>query len=79
VRLRDEDHDKTSVQHYQRAYPAEYRLAQEMPPAVAAMARIDPHTVVAGVVPQRSRRSVVHWAYFAALGCLIASVLLRRV
>jgi hypothetical protein len=79
VRLRDEDHDKTSVQHYHRAYPAEYRLAQEMPPAVAAMNRIDPHTVVAGIEPQRSRRSVVHWAYFAALGFLIASVLLRRV
>jgi uncharacterized membrane protein len=79
IRLRDEDYDKTSVQHYQRAYPAEYRLAQEMPAAVAAMNRIDPHTVVVGVEPQRSRRSVVHWAYFAALGFLIASILLRRV
>jgi len=78
VRLRDENHDKTSVQHYHRPYPAEYRLAQEMPPAIAALGRIDPHTVVTDLKPQRSRRSVVHWAYFGALGCLIASVLLRR-
>jgi hypothetical protein len=79
MRLRDEDHDKTSLQHFNRAYPAEYRLSQEMPAAVAAMARIDPHSVVVGAEPQRGRHSVVHWAYFAALGCLVGSVLLRRV
>jgi uncharacterized membrane protein/uncharacterized protein YegL len=79
VRLRDEDNDKTTVQHFQRAYPAEYRLAQEMPPAIAALSRIDPHSAIGDIEPQRSRRSVVHWAYFAALACLIASVLLRRV
>jgi uncharacterized membrane protein len=79
MRLRDEDHDKTSLQHFNRAYPAEYRLAQEMPSAVAAMERVDPHSVVANVQPQRGRRSIVHWAYFAALGCLVGSVLLRRV
>jgi Mg-chelatase subunit ChlD len=79
VRLHDEDHDKTSVHHFHRPYPAEYRLGQTMPPSVAALARIDPHTVVADVKPQRSRRSVVHWAYFGALASSIASVLLRRV
>jgi hypothetical protein len=50
-----------------------------MPAAIAALPRIDPHTVVIDVTPQRGRRSVVHWAYFAALACAIASVLLRRV
>jgi uncharacterized membrane protein len=78
VRLTDTDHDKTSVQHFHRAYPAEYRLNQEMPPAVSALARVDPHTVITDIRPQRIRRSVAHWAYFAALGCLVASVLLRR-
>jgi Ca-activated chloride channel family protein len=78
VRLRDIDHDKTSLQHFHRPYPAEYRLAQEMPPAVSAMARVNPHSVVADIQPQRGRHSIVHWAYFGALGCLIASVLLRR-
>ncbi len=78
MRLRDEDHDKTSLQHFHQPYPAEYRLAQEIPPAVSAMARIDPHSVVADVKPQRGRHTIVHWVYFAALGCLIASVLLRR-
>jgi uncharacterized membrane protein/uncharacterized protein YegL len=79
VRIRDEDHDKSSVKHYQRSYPAEYRLAQELPPAIAALPRIELDAVVADVAPQRSRRSVIHWAYFGALGCLLASVLFRRV
>jgi hypothetical protein len=79
MRLRDEDHDKTTVQHFHNPYPAEYRLAQDMPPAVSAMARIDPHSVITHIEPQYGRHSVVHWAYFAALGCLVTSVLLRRV
>ena len=33
VRLRDEDHDKTGLQHFHHPYPAEYRLVG-MPPAV---------------------------------------------
>ena len=78
VRLRDEDHDKTSLQHFHHPYPAEYRLAQEMPPAIAAMTRADPHSIVADVKPQLGRHAIVHWAYFGALGCLVVSVLLRR-
>ena len=79
VRLRDQDHDKTSLQHYNHPYPAEYRLAQEMPPAVSAMARINAESVVTELSPQRGRHSIVHWAYFAALGSLVGSILLRRI
>ena len=79
VRLRDQDHDKTSLQHYNHPYPAEYRLAQEMPPAVSAMARINAESVVTDLSPQRGRHSIVHWAYFAALGSLVGSILLRRI
>ena len=78
IRIRDDDHDKTTVQHYERAYPTEYRLGQDMPKAMSDMKRIDPHTVVTEIQPQRTRRSVVHWAYFAALGFLVASVYFRR-
>lgn len=78
VRLRDVDHDITGVQHYHRPYPAEYRLAQDMPPDVAAMTRMDPHAVRSGVEPQRCRQAIEHYAYFAALASLVLSVLFRR-
>lgn len=77
VRLRDTDHDKTVVRHFHRPYPAEYRLVQDMPPALAALPRVD-HGVLAGLAPHVTRRSVAHYAYFVALGCLVMSVLLRR-
>ncbi len=78
VRIRDTDHDKTSVQHFNRPYAPEYRLAQEMPTAVTELQRVDPHAITADIEPQRIRRSVVNYAYFAALACLVASILLRR-
>lgn len=78
VRLRDADHDKTSVQHFNRPYPDEYRLARDLPPAVAAMSRADAATVTADVAPHVIRRSVAHYASLAALACLVLSVLLRR-
>ena len=47
-------------------------------PAAAPAASGPAASVVAGVKPQRGRHAIVHWTYFAALGCLITSVLLRR-
>jgi len=67
VRLHDVDHDLTSVQYFNRPYPAEYRLAREMPAQIAALPRLDPHIVTATFGPQITRRSVVHYAYFASL------------
>ena len=78
VRLHDVDHDKTTVHHFNRPYPAEYRLARQTPPALSALPRLDADSILAGVAPQVSRRSVVHYAYFPALACLVMSVLFRR-
>lgn len=79
LRLRDEDHDKTKVLHFHQSYPAEYQLAQELPPAVAALAQADPRGVTANLHPLDGRRPVAHWFYFSAIACLLASVLLRRI
>jgi hypothetical protein len=79
VRLRDADNDKTSIQHFNRSYPAEYRLSLDVPAAVAALPRPDAHSLTANVVPTVTRRAVTHYAYMGALACQIASVLLRRI
>ena len=79
LRLHDVDYDKTRVMHFHRPYPQEYRLGQAMPEALAQLKQVDAHSLVDDIVPQRRRRSIAHWTYFAALGCALASVLLRRV
>ena len=76
LRLRDVDHEKTRVVHFHRSYPREYRLGQAKP---QALPQADPHSLTTEITPALVRRSVVHWAYFAAIGCTLASVLLRRV
>ena len=78
LRLRDEGHDKTKVLHFHRPYPAEYRLAQEMPPALAALSPAKPHDIVSDLTPLSCRRSIVGYLYFAALASILGSVLLRR-
>lgn len=78
VRLRDADHDKTSIQHFNRPYPVEYRLTQETPPALAALPQLGAETIVADVNPHTTRHSVADYAYFSALASLVASILCRR-
>jgi len=70
--------DNTSIQHFNRTYPAEYRLALDVPTAISALPHPDAHNLMANVVAFLTRRSVSHYAYMGALACLIASVLLRR-
>jgi hypothetical protein len=79
LRLRDADHDKTKVLCFQQSYPAEYQLAQEMPAAVAALPQADAQNLARDLPMLRGRNSVVHFFYFAALCCLVGSVLLRRI
>jgi Ca-activated chloride channel homolog len=78
VRLRDADHDKTSIQHFNRPYPVEYRLTQETPPTLAALPQLGGETIVADITPHTTRHSVADYAYFAALASLVASILCRR-
>jgi Ca-activated chloride channel homolog len=79
LRLRDEDHDKTKTLHFQRSYPVEYQLTQDLPAAVAALPQADAKTLVGEVAPLQGRYSIVHYFYFAAILCMLGSILLRRV
>jgi hypothetical protein len=78
LRLRDTEHDKTTLLHFHEPYPAEYRLGQEVPEAIAALPVASDHTITDDITPTRRRRSTVHYAYFASLGCLLMSILFRR-
>jgi hypothetical protein len=67
------------VLHYHRPYPAEYQLRQDPPAAIAKLPSMESNTLVDNIAPQKTRRSVSHHFYFAALACLVGSFLLRRV
>ncbi len=79
LRLRDRDHDKSQVLYLQNPYPAEYRLSQKVPPALAQLASIAPAEIRQQLVPEHRRRPVRPWAYLLALACLLAGLVLRRV
>lgn len=78
LRLRDRDHDKQKVLHFHRPYPAEYRLSQALPPTLKELRPITPASIREDLTPEHRRRSVAHWACFAAITCLLAGVLVRR-
>lgn len=78
LRLHDTDYDKTKLFHFHEPYPAEYRLGQEMHADLAALDLAPKDTVTGNIPPAHRRRSVVHYAYFASLACLLMSILFRR-
>lgn len=77
-RVRDVDSDKSAFFYFEDEYPAEYRLSSQVPEELKACS-MEGDSLRDTVTPQWQRKSIVHWAYFAALFCLIASILLRRV
>ncbi len=79
LRLLDRGYDKLSVQHYLRPYPAEYQLARKLPEAVKNLPSFNPDDIRTDVSPVSYRRSISHLALLCALGCLLASILLRRI
>ncbi len=79
LRLGDTVGDKVKILHWNRPYAREYRLAQETPAEITALARANPHSVSKDVHPIRTRSSIVHYAYFGAIACTLLSVLLRRI
>lgn len=79
LRLHDTDHGKLKALHYRRPYPAEYRLNRRAPEVLAALPRFEPAAIRAGLEPVARREPVSHYAILAAMACLIAGVVLRRV
>lgn len=79
VRLRDEDHDKTKVLSVQQSYPAEYQLAQDLPPLVAALPQATAEYLTGDLPMLCGRYSIAHYFYAVAILSLFGSILLRRI
>ncbi len=79
LRLHDRSNDKLKVLHYSAEYPAEYRLSNKLPEALADLATFEAKQVRAELTPTSRHRSVMHWFAFAGLACLLAGMMLRRV
>ncbi len=79
VRLHDRSNDKLKVLHYSAEYPAEYRLSNKLPEALASLTTFEAKQVRAELTPTSRHRSVMHWFAFAGLACLLVGMMLRRV
>jgi len=64
--------------HYDQAWPAEYRLARNLPACLNGVAGMEVGKVREDLVPQTSRVSVAHYFYFASLGFFLLGNLFRR-
>ncbi len=79
VRLRDPDADQIQIVHYNQPWPAEYRLSNETPICLDGVSNLVATDVRANLTPQKSRVSIAHYFYFAALALILASNLFRRI
>ncbi len=79
LRLFDRDHDKMKVLHYDRPYPAEYRLGQEIPEPLAKLPSTKAAEIRAGLEPADRRRDIRWAVYLLAIACFISGIFLRRV
>ena len=78
LRLHDRDHDKLKTLHYERGYPAEYRLNPRRPDAIANLQEFLPESLDSGLEPVETRVSIAPAFCLAALLSLLAGILLRR-
>ena len=79
LRLTDPVYGKSKTLQWAASYPAEYRLTQSVPPALAQAANFTPANVREGIQPVRIRRSALPWFGFVALFFLLGSLVLRRI
>lgn len=78
LRIHDRDSDKLKILHRTAAYPAEYRLSRELPAALEGLGDYVPAAVREGLKPMSRQSPAAHWFSFAAMTCLFAGILLRR-
>jgi Ca-activated chloride channel family protein len=79
LRLEDPDHDKVAVLHFNKPYPAEYDLANQVDPALQGLPRLDVDAVRKGIVSAQRCKPVSHLCYLLALVSMLAGLLLRRI
>jgi Ca-activated chloride channel family protein len=78
LRLAEPTSDKIKVLHHDEDYPAEYRLAGSMDPALAELPRLPGADAAADLPVMTTRRPVRNHLLLAAMACLIAGIALRR-
>ena len=79
LRLHDRDFDKLKVLHWQRPYPAEYCLANDLPEAIEKLAEFNIDAVRDDLTPEPQRKPITHFVCWAALGSALVGLVLRRV
>ena len=79
LRLEDPDHDKAAVLHFNKPYPAEYDLANQVDPALQGLPRLDVDAVRKDTVSVQRCKPVSHLCYLLALVSMLAGLLLRRI
>jgi uncharacterized protein YegL len=79
VRLRDVEHNKLQVLHYNRPSPPEYRLSQTIPASLASAPAFSPATVRDEINAVEARHSIEPWCCLIALACAIGGIVLRRI
>ncbi len=79
IRIRDLDSDKTKILQYMAGYPEEYRLSNQVPKALAQLDDFDASSIRTDIIPNDQPQPVAHWFVFAAMGCVLGGMVLRRV
>ena len=79
IQLRDPASDRIRTAHFDQPYPREYNLSRVLPESVNQLDSIEPDMIRDNLVAKRNRRSIVHWFYLGALGCLLLGNFLRRI
>jgi hypothetical protein len=78
-RLHDTEHGNAKLLQWLRPYPAEYRLATTVDPALTALPAFAPATLRSGLAPVRLRSSLVPLCCFLAIAAMLAGLVLRRI
>jgi hypothetical protein len=79
LRLDDREHDKRAVLHFNKPYPAEYRLASRIAPPLQSLPRLNTAAIREDIAPVRIRKPIGHLCYLLALAAMLTGLLLRRV
>ena len=79
VRLHDTGHGKVKVLHHHADYPAEYRLDRKPAPAFTTAAGLGQNRISEGLGSVAAKEPIAASLRIAAILCLIAGILLRRI
>ncbi len=79
LRLRETDSGKLKVLHHHEDYPREYRLAGEPDIALAELPRLGDRDAGANLQPITAFEPLRNYLLLAAVACMIAGILTRRI